>query len=54
MPEARSDKRRKDDTAVVGPAAVRASRAVAAKLIADPVAWAKAKADVEQAMLQPS
>ena len=54
LPEARSGMRRKDDTATAGPAAVRASRAVAAKLIADPTAWSKAKEDFKQAMLQPS
>ena len=54
LPEARSGLRRKDDTAIAGPAAVRASRVVAAKLIADPVAWSKAKEDFKLAMLQPS
>ena len=47
-------KRRKDDTAVAGPAEKRASRAAATALIRDPAAWSKAKADFGEALLKPS
>ena len=47
-------KRRKDDTAVAGPAEKRASRAAATALIRDSVQWAQAKGDFKEAMLKPS
>ena len=47
-------KRRKDDTALLGPAEKKASRAAATALIRDPVLWPKAKADFKDAMLKPS